>query len=444
MPKGLDYSEDEVVRYIITKHINSLILLTSVMTLTSVAAAPGDRGTPPPSGTAAPRTGLWRAWLDSPGGELPFGLELAHEDGEWKAWLINGEERIVIPRVGFRAGELVLEIDYYDSKITARSTDEGSSLEGEWVKQGRGTSLTRMKFHARAGAERRFLPPSSAKNIGSNRSVKGRWSVDFAGSHEPSVAVFEQQSDGTVSGTFLTTTGDYRFLAGGVDGDRLRLSAFDGAHAFLFDARVLSDGSLKGDFWSRETWHETWTARRNLDAVMPDSFQLTSVIDAEALDRLAFPDMFGRLRRVNDPEFIGKVRIIEIFGTWCPNCNDATQFLVELDRKYRARGLKILGLAFELTGDARRDAVQVATYRRRHNIQYPILIAGTSDKGKASAAVRVLDRVRAYPTTIFVDGLGRIRAVHTGFSGPATGDEYKKLRADFERVIEELFAEDAG
>ena len=177
---------------------------------------------------------------------------------------------------------------------------------------------------------------------------------------------------------------------------------------------------------------------------MPDSFQLTSVIDAEALDRLAFPDMFGRLRRVNDPEFIGKVRIIEIFGTWCPNCNDATQFLVELDRKYRARGLKILGLAFELTGDARRDAVQVATYRRRHNIQYPILIAGTSDKGKASAAVRVLDRVRAYPTTIFVDGLGRIRAVHTGFSGPATGDEYKKLRADFERVIEELFAEDAG
>ncbi len=414
---------------------------TGMIAVALFAAAQADGKDPRTSAPVPLRAGSWRAWLDSPGGELPFGLELAKETDHWQAWIINGDERIEVPRVAFTAGELVLHIDYYDSTITARPMDNGARLAGEWVKRSRGESRTRMKFHATAGQARRFPPWSSVSGKVIMNSAAGRWSVDFSSSDEPAVAVFEQYPDGRLAGTFLTSTGDYRFLAGNVDRNGLRLSCFDGAHAFLFHARMRQDGRLLGDFWSRDTWHETWTARRDPNAALPDSFTLTRWLDRVKLGSLSFPDLDGRVRSLSDPDFVGRVRIIEIFGTWCPNCNDATQYLIELNRKYRDRGLKILALAFELTGNAKRDADQVRTYIKRHGIEYPVLLAGTSDKKAASDALPILDRLRAYPTTIFLDRHGKVRAVHTGFSGPATGDAYKKLRADFERLIEELLAE---
>ena len=104
--------------------------------------------------------------------------------------------------------------------------------------------------------------------------VAGRWAVDFEQDEEPAVAVFRQDGR-NLAGTFLTATGDYRYLAGTLSGDRLRLSCFDGAHAFLFDARLRDDGSLRGDFWSRDSWHDTWTARRDPQATLADGFAQT-------------------------------------------------------------------------------------------------------------------------------------------------------------------------
>jgi thiol-disulfide isomerase/thioredoxin len=133
--------------------------------------------------------------------------------------------------------------------------------------------------------------------------------------------------------------------------------------------------------------------------------------------------------------------MLVLFGSWCPNCNDEAAFLRELDQRYRARGLSIVGLAFELTGDAARDAQQVKLYAARHQLAFPLLLAGTSDKASATQRFPLLDKVRAYPTTVFLHGDGRVRAVHQGYSGPATGAEHAKLREDFERLIEDLLTE---
>ncbi len=422
-----------------TAHTSKTASVVGVMLMAvSLAATLPARAAPPKSDTVL-KPGLWRAWLHSPGGELPFGLEIEGKRGDYRAWIINGEERIEIPRVTFLGGELVLDIDYYDSKISAYCDSSGSQLLGVWIKQSRGDKKTGMRFQASAGAAPRFKP-INAKSPAA-KSIGGKWEVKFASSKEPAIAVFEQRSDGTASGTFLTTTGDYRYLGGRIDGDRLRLSGFDGAHAFLFDARLQKDGPLAGDFWSHDTWHDTWTAKRNAGAVLPDSFALTKSVDGKSFAELSFPDLDGRVRSLGDAEFAGPARIIEIFGTWCPNCNDATKYMVELHKKYGARGLKIVGLAFELTGNPERDARQVRTYVKSHGIKYPVLVAGTSAKGVASKAVPVLDRIRSFPTTVFLDKRGKVRAVYSGFSGPATGDAYTKLRADFERKIEELLAE---
>ena len=377
-------------------------------------------------------TTRWDAWLESPGGPLHFGLELTREPAP-AATLVNGAERLAVPEVELDArGAWVLRIPYYDSTVRARP--DGGGLVGSWTKVAGPDRRTTMVL--RATPARRDEPP--APHDAPGEAVAGRWRVDFSEADAPAVGVFEAGTGDRVSGTFLTELGDYRFLAGRFDGEALTLSCFDGAHAFLFTAALAADGALHGDFWSRDSWHETWTAHRDPEARLADPFGLSTWTDAMPLGELAFPDTSGRLRALDDPAFAGRARVIQLFGTWCPNCNDEAPFLAELDRRWRDRGLSILGLAFELTGDFERDARQVRRYAEHHGIEYPILVAGLADKQEASRRFPLLDRVRAFPTTIFLDGRGHARAVHTGFAGPATGAEYQRLRADFERLIEQL------
>jgi len=397
-------------------------------------------GTPPDT----LRQGPWHAWLDTPGGPLPFQMEVAAEEGGIAVLILNGAERIRVPRVELHAGRVVLGLDHYDSAIEAALSDDGRALEGRWFKTVTGGKRVEMTFHATAGPRPRFDAIERSAGESPRRPIDGRWSVRFAGDAEPAVGLFESAPDGTARGTFLTTTGDYRYLAGSSADGLLRLSAFDGAHAFLFHAQLQEDGTLSGDFWSRDSWHDTWTAAPDPDAELPDAFSLTNPVEGVDLAQLVFPDAEGRARSLSDPDLAGRARIVELFGTWCPNCNDATQYLVELHRRYRDRGLVVVGLAFELTGEFERDAAQLRTYAAYHGIEYPLLLAGRYGRDEASRSFPLIDRIRAYPTTLFLDAGGRVRAVYTGFAGPATGESHARLRRAFESRIDALLAEDAS
>ena len=199
---------------------------------------------------------------------------------------------------------------------------------------------------------------------------------------------------------------------------------------------------LTGDFWSSDSWHETWTAEPDANAELPDAWQLTRAQSATNLGGLAFPDVDGKMRRLAASEFSGPARLIVVFGSWCPNCHDEFAYLVELDGKYRKRGLRIQGLAFEHAAEGRspgaRGRQQVQRFAARHGVEFPLLIAGLSQKARASQAFPVLDRVRSYPTTLFLDKKNQVVAIHTGFRGPATGADHAKLRQEFEARIEGL------
>lgn len=404
----------------------------------------------------APVEGPWRAWLHSPGGDLPFGLELSRAGDALLATIVNGGERIAVPLVAARGdGALELGFPHYDARIVASVSDDGRRLDGEWVKRRGADAWARLPFAAQAGAAPRFpahapgeegaLGRAPAGGLGPADAappIDGTWRIDFASGEAPAVGVLASADGYGVEGTILTTLGDYRTLAGRWEAGRLRLSTFDGAHAFLFDARLQPDGSLHGDFWSSDSWHERWTARRDPLAALPDGFAATRATDATPdWSAYAFPDLDGITRTLADPLFAGRARLVQVFGSWCPNCHDASDLLVELDRAYRARGLSIVGLAFEHTGDRRRDTEQVRRYAARHGVTYPLLVAGLSDKAAASAALPVLDRVRAFPTTLFLDASGAVRAIHSGFAGPATGAHHDALRAEFVERIEALLAE---
>ncbi|MFT7667786.1 MAG: thiol-disulfide isomerase/thioredoxin [Planctomycetota bacterium] len=378
----------------------------------------------------------WRLVLGSPGGELPLRLEFEDLGDELRATLHNGRERIGIREVKREGADLTLRIEPYDSYLFLHVSDDGQQMVGRWEKFISEDRIATLTLEASAGEEPRF--PLVALEAEERAKLEGPWAVQFKSDESIAIGHFQAFADGRAEGTFETTLGDYRYLAGSFDGERLRLSCFDGGHAFLFEARLNSDGELVGDFWSRDSWHDTWRAKRDENVKLPDSFALTTWTGSVALKDLVFPDLSNKPRSLADEEFLGKARIITLFGTWCPNCNDEAIFLAELDKRYSERGLSVLGLAFEMDDNFERSKRQIERFNKRHGVQYPVLIAGTADKKVASQAFPALDRVRAFPTAIFIDSKGQVRAIHTGFSGPATGPAHEHMKERYELLIESL------
>ncbi len=389
----------------------------------------------PTCGWAQNYQGDWDAALQTPGGELRFGLRLTEADGKWTASLVNGLELIAVPECRIESQTLILDITHYDSRIEATYDPKLAKWTGTWSKRRGAEKWARVPF----AADQKTRDSPSATTLMDD--FVGKWRVKFKTEDAPSVGLFQPGDNRQLWGTFLTTLGDYRYLAGRVAGREMELSCFDGAHAFLFKARLQADGALKGDFWSGDWWHDTWTAERDDQAALPDGFSISKINEDAPLSELHFTDLDGNDQLVIREQDRGKPLLIEIFGSWCPNCHDAGAYLSELEQRYAPRGLRIMGIAFELTGDPEHDAAQVRQYVKRHAISFPVLVGGLSDKEEATRQMRVLDQVRAYPTILFVDRKGQASAVYTGFNGPATGEANLRMQEQFELKIEELLRE---
>ena len=395
---------------------------------------------------------------------VEFAFDLARTNGEWSITLLNGDERIVVDDVRIEGARLVMGFAHYDSVLEVQLVDAESVgnehdqvlATGTWSKQRTADQRATMKATVRTARELVGTRTPSEHPAGEAADrVSGRWSVAFEKS-DGAVAEFVVQQDGHASGTILTTTGDYRYLtgrfvpsiqegqAGEGDTDQgvLELSTFDGAHAFAVRATLHADGTLDGLFVSGNWYAERFTAERDEDAQLPDAFTQTTMVDGVALQGLSFLDLEGSPRQVGDllETIGGRARVVIVFGTWCPNCSDASAELVRLQKVY-GEDLGVLGLAFEITNDLSRSAAQIERYRARNGSTWPVLIAGVSDKDKATRSLRVLDRVRSYPTTLFLNEQNEVVAVHTGFAGPATGTAHQEQQARWQKIIEKLINE---
>lgn len=425
---------------------------------------------------------MYRVEIMTPGGPLPFMMmtDVRYDvkrppgrlGGRSIMVILNGDERIECDELGGEYkqyyeqknqtsrfirkyhGTSTISFPQYDSELEwsrwhGYGVDPQTVWEGVWKKRRGDVSVelpilvTEVEWEVPQTDDRRFIPfPEELYSKESTADFAGRWSVEFDSSDDLAIGTFTVDENQIAAGTFLTTTGDYRYLAGRVDGDLMRLSTFDGAHAFLFHARMQDDGSIEGDFYSGNWWHETWTAVRDDNARLPDAFEQTVIADEAALAEAVFKDLKGEPTRVLDvlDQSNAKARIIEIFGTWCPNCSDAGRELVSLKEHY-GDDLAIVGLAFEITEDFERSAEQVRRHHQHIGSDWPILIAGLSDKDKATATLGFLDQVRSYPTLVFLNEVNEVQAVYSGFSGPATGDAYKDQRLRFEALIDGMIKE---
>lgn len=405
-------------------------MLLMISTLTLAACSRTDDG---------PRDGQWRAVLQIPGGELPFGLEFTREHGGRVAYLVNGADRTRINEIAVNGDTVTLRMPGFNNRIDA--TLEGDTLSGTLTMVKPKGKDQQIPFRARHGDAFRFSPGTDGPVEPSAPDVSGRWAVTFADGGKNTPAIGELQQTGrVVTGTFLTPTGDHRFLAGELRGRELRLSKFDGGHVFLYHATLAEDGTLAGRFWSGTAFEDRFTARRDAQASLGDADQATKLVAGDRFD-FRFPDLGGVNVSLRDQFFKGKVVVVALAGSWCPNCHDEARLLVDLYERKRAQGLEVVSLMFEQFGDFERAAEATYRFRERYGIEYTTLIAGISDKDDAASRLPQLNGVFAFPTTIFIDRGGKVRKIHTGFAGPATGEHHTKMVREFAQTVDLLLAE---
>jgi thiol-disulfide isomerase/thioredoxin len=376
--------------------------------------------------------------------ELPFTFEVVYDnDTTFHIEIINGDERIVVPASDIQFGRskhrsqdtIRINFPMYESYISGAFA--GNTIDGQWVVTTRENYS--IPFLARQGHDWRFTALRKPPSL----DLTGKWACTFgleswpeAEEVFPAIGEFKQEGN-RLTGTFLTETGDYRYLEGTVQEDKFYLSTFDGTHAYLFQGKILPDSTITGAFYSGKHYRTTWTGKRDPNFKLADADSLTVL--NPGYDKLAFsfqnPD--GKVISLENPEYQGKAKIIQIMGTWCPNCRDETEFLVNFLKEKNPQNLAVIALAFEKHADKPSADKAIRTYKERFQMPYEVVYAGTNKKADAAKSLPMLKEVLAYPTLIFLDKNNRVVKIHTGFSGPATS-EYASFKENFNKFVAEL------
>lgn len=373
--------------------------------------------------------GIWRAEIHMQNDTLPLNFEILKDDDALYIEFINGDERIKAD-LDLNDDSIHIPMHIFDTYVDARI--EGDEISGVFVKPYAEDYV--LGFYAKKNLNYRFSPETSTE-----LDLSGKWAVMFESALEDSVwAIGEFKQEGSsLLGTFLTETGDYRFLEGEVDNEQLKLSTFDGEHAFLFTADYRND-SLIGTFKSGKSWNEGWIAVRNDSIELTDPYELTYL--NEGYDQLEFSFRNLNGDTLHFPEDIeeGKAVIVQIFGTWCPNCMDETIYLSDWYEKNKDRGIEIIALDYERKDDFEYAKARINKMKDRLGVDYTFLFAGKSDKAYASESLPALNKIISFPTLIILDRSHNIVKIHTGFSGPGTGKYYDKFTEEFEELMESI------
>jgi thiol-disulfide isomerase/thioredoxin len=374
--------------------------------------------------------------------ELPFNFEVIYEnDTTFYIEIINGEERIKVESSDINFGRnkarardtIRINFPVYDSYFVGSFA--GNTIEGSWIVLNRENYS--IPFVATQGKNYRFTSTKKPPAY----DLTGNWQVTFGidkEKQEPAIGEFKQTGN-RLTGTFLTEIGDYRYLEGTVLGDHAWLSCFDGAHAFLFEMKIQNDGKLLGAFYSGKHEKSLWEATRQENARLTNPDSLTYLKPGHKSLDFAFENPDGKVVSPKNQEYQGKVKIIQIMGTWCPNCWDETKFLVDYLKNNPSEDLAVIALDFEKHTDKNRVNKAIKTYKKRFGINYEVVHAGSSDKDKASQSLPMLNQVISFPTLIFLGKNNEVVRIHTGFYGPATS-KYEEFTKEFDSFVGNLLS----
>ena len=377
--------------------------------------------------------GMWDATVTAGGVEVPFRMEIAGSGSSVKGTFFNGDETMTSSSGAFQNGTLALEWDALGTKLDAALKD--GVLEGEYSRGGRGAPLP---FHAK-----KFVAEPAAE--GRVPSIAGLWIMNLPAKSSKGESAWQlivRQSGAEVSAAILRVDGDTGTLTGTYRDGKFVLGHFSGARPLRVEITQQADGSL--------------SIVQNHDAPIPavrddqakakglpqptDPTRFTSVKDPSEPFHWSFPDLTGKLVSDTDDKFRGKVVIVDISGSWCPNCHDETPFLVDLYRKYHDRGLEIVALSFEEAAQLK-NPTRLRAFIKHYGITYTVLVPG--EPREASEKLPQAVNLNSFPTTFFVGRDGRVRGAHAGFPGKASGRFHDEAKQEITHTVEQLLAERA-
>lgn len=373
---------------------------------------------------------------------LPIVFNILEElNGGQIRWTItNAGEEIIMDDFLEKEDSLLVSLPFFEAKLNLVKSK--NSYTGSWFKK-TSTGEQTVPILIEEENDRLRLPGGAAKF-----AIDGRWRVTFSkdnGKQYPAIAEFKTKGD-SLTGTFLTATGDYRYLEGLVKDDSLVLSTFDGTHAFFFSGKIRSDGTIEnGIFASGPTYLESWVAVRDSTGAIDESVAQMQLKGVDNRLHFRFPDLDSNMVGIEDDRYKNKVVIIQIMGSWCPNCMDETAFLSEYYAKNAAKGVEVIGLAYEYTTDFIRAKKNLMRFKNKFSVQYPLLITGitSADSLRTEKTLPEMTPIMAFPSMIIIGKDGTVRKTHAGYAGPATGIHHEEFKANFSKEIVALL-EEAG
>lgn len=381
------------------------------------------------------QSGDWKLTFDVTNeGEKTLVNVRMHVDSTGRITIQNGKEIIQLSDIRHKSDTVQARISPYLSFMYWKE-HRSDSIAGMWVD----------------AARENYSVPFYATPFDYSNTSEVSWNKTFDVSFSPgtpdeykSVGIFNREGN-TVTGTFLTETGDFRFLEGRVNDnasqEQMTLGCFDGAHLFYFTASLENDSVKDGKFYSGKHFSDTWVAHLDPEATLRDPDSLTFLNPGYSSLKFQALQLTGDSAWFDEYSMQGKVTIVEIFGSWCPNCSDETRFFKSLYKKYGAENLNIIPVAFERGSDFEKHRTAVQNYAAQFELPFPVYIGGSSNKADCGRVFPALSAIMSYPTSIFIDKKGNVRKIHTGFYGPGTGRYYDMYTERIDMFVEKLINE---
>ena len=401
------------------------------------------------SSSASPIVGVWKGFATvRETQQVPITIRVSGIGSSLRAEFLNGpadhSDATPASSVTFDGTHLIASFDYYARTLDATLTDD--QLSGTYGPTHPTAKAAPIRFVA--ARDKAQVDPASAPNP---PDISGSWEIATKRSKGESAWEFRADPPSGKSPVIKTVIqridGDTGGLWGTWNGSSYIVGHINAAGPALYSVTPQSDGTLLLKSLLANPHAPTnaeLIARRPADArkenlpAPTDPTQQTTVKDPNAPLAFSFPDLTGKIVSNTDAEFHGKVVIVAVGGSWCPNCHDEAPFLVSLYKKFHSKGLEIVNLDFE-QGDPDTDAARLKAFIAHYGIPYPVLTAGTTDQLAEKIPQGV--NLNCWPTSFFIGRDGLVKETHAGFAGPGNTVGHAALEHEVTALAEKLLAE---
>jgi thiol-disulfide isomerase/thioredoxin len=364
---------------------------------------------------------------------IPCRIELK-TDVQWE--IVNGAERIPIEIKWGKDSTFKSSLPLFNTYFEGKK--EKGILTGEWVDPTR-TGDYRIPFQIIGNKIREF---DTKVHI----PVHLKYKIVFEDDSIPAIldmAVVKEEY--VVYGTVLTETGDYRYLQGEpFENNRFYLSAFDGTHLFYLAAQLV-DNKIEGVFMSGKHYMAKFKGEADANFELREADELTWMKNPKDVLKLKLDADAKTERSFGEKDWKEKVTLVQIMGTWCPNCTDESRFVKSMYEKYSGQGLQVVPVSFERGTDKKVSFTRINSQAKQMALPYPVYLGSGADSPQKAAAIvfSQLNHVMSFPTLILIGKDGMVKKVWTGFYGPGTGVHYIEHTKEIEKaLLKEMYVKD--